>query len=492
MVAGKTLLFILRLGVIYLKQYYENPLIGRYAGKEMLINFSPQKKFETWRKLWITLAEAEKELGLPITQEQIDEMKSHAVDINFEDAEEFEKSTRHDVMAHVLAFGKQCPKAKAIIHLGATSAFVGDNTDIILMRDGLGIIKKKLVNVIDNLKKFALKYKDLPTLGFTHFQPAQLTTVGKRACLWIQDLALDLKELEYQEQNLVLRGAKGTTGTQASFMELFDDDEAKVKKLDSMIALKMGFRNTFPITGQTYPRKLDSRVLQVLQSVAESAHKFAVDLRLLSSLKEIEEPFEEKQIGSSAMAYKRNPMRCERITALSRYVIVNGLNPYITASNQWFERTLDDSANRRIVIPECFLAVDGILNIYMNVSQGLVVNPKIIEKHVMEELPFMATENILMEAVKRGGDRQELHEAIRIYSMETARDIKEGGDNKLIEKIAEDGRFKLTGNEIKQMLKPENFIGRAASQVKEFLDEYIDPALDKYKKFLGETAYLKV
>jgi len=458
----------------------------------MLNNFSPQKKFETWRKLWIALAEAEKELGLPITQEQIDEMKSHASDINFGDAEEFEKSTRHDVMAHVLAFGQQCPKAKAIIHLGATSAFVGDNTDIILMKDGLGIIKKKLVNVIDNLREFALKYKDLPTLGFTHFQPAQLTTVGKRACLWIQDLASDLGDLEYQEQNLVLRGAKGTTGTQASFMKLFDNDEEKVKKLDSLVASKMGFKNTFPVTGQTYPRKLDSRVLQVLQSVAESAHKFAVDLRLLSSLKEIEEPFEEKQIGSSAMAYKRNPMRCERITALSRYVIVNGLNPYITASNQWFERTLDDSANRRIVIPESFLAVDSILNIYMNVSQGLVVNPKIIEKHIMEELPFMATENILMESVKRGGDRQELHEAIRIYSMETARDIKEGRDNELIEKIMQDGRFKLTGSEIKQMLRPENFIGRSASQVKEFLNEYIDPTLDKYKKFLGETAYLKV
>lgn len=475
-----------------MKLHYENPLIERYSSEEMLANFSPQKKFETWRKLWIALAEAEKELGLPITQEQIEEMKAHVSDINFKDAEEFEKSTRHDVMAHVLAFGKQCPRAKGIIHLGATSAFVGDNTDIILIRDGLEIIKKKLVNVINNLKEFALKYKNLPTLGFTHFQPAQLTTVGKRACLWIQDLVTDIKDLEYQEQNLMLRGAKGTTGSQASFMKLFDNDEEKVKKLDSLIASKMGFEKTFPVTGQTYPRKLDSRVLQVLQSIAESAHKFAVDLRLLASLKEIEEPFEEKQIGSSAMAYKRNPMRCERITALSRYVIVNGLNTYITAANQWFERTLDDSANRRIVIPECFLAVDGILNIYMNVSQGIVVNTKIIEKHVMEELPYIATENILMEAVKKGADRQELHEAIRIYSMETARDVKEGRENRLIEKIIKDKRFKLTENEIKQMLQPENFIGRSPGQVIEFLNEYVYPILDKYKKFLGERAYLKV
>lgn len=475
-----------------MKEYYENPLIERYASKEMLTNFSPQKKFETWRKLWIALAEAEKELGLPITREQIDEMKSHVSDINFDDAEEFEKNTRHDVMAHVLAFGKQCPKAKPIIHLGATSAFVGDNTDIILMKDGLGIIKRKLINVINNLKDFALKYKDLPTLGFTHFQPAQLTTVGKRACLWIQDLATDLGDLEYQEQNLMLRGVKGTTGTQASFMKLFDNDEEKVKKLDSLVAAKMGFERTFPITGQTYPRKLDSRVLQVLQSIAESAHKFAVDIRLLASLKEIEEPFEEKQIGSSAMAYKRNPMRCERITALSRYVIVNGLNPYITASNQWFERTLDDSANRRIVIPECFLAVDSILNIYMNVSRGLVVNSKVIEKHILEELPFMATENILMEAVKRGGDRQELHEVIRMYSLEASRDVKQGGDNKLIEKIIKDGRFRLNEMEIRQMLKPENFIGRSSNQVVDYISQFIDPILEKYKNILGETAYLKV
>ncbi|WP_422443735.1 adenylosuccinate lyase [Thermoanaerobacterium sp. DL9XJH110] len=475
-----------------MKNFYENPLVERYASEEMLANFSPQKKFETWRKLWIALAEAEKELGLPITQEQIDEMKAHVSEINFDDAEEFEKKTRHDVMAHVLAFGKQCPKAKPIIHLGATSAYVGDNTDIILMRDGLEIIKKKLVNVINNLKRFALAYKDMPTLGFTHFQPAQLTTVGKRACLWIQDLVMDLDDLEYQEQNLMLRGAKGTTGTQASFMKLFDGDEEKVKKLDRLIAEKMGYKSTFPITGQTYPRKLDSRVLSVLQSIAESAHKFANDIRLLASLKEVEEPFEESQIGSSAMAYKRNPMRCERITALCRYVIVNGLNPYITAATQWFERTLDDSANRRIVIPESFLAVDGILNLYMNVSEGLVVNPKVIKNHVMEELPFMATENILMEAVKRGGDRQELHEIIRRYSIETAKNIKDGYKNDLIEKIAGDARFKFTRDEIMQMLEPKKFIGRSENQVMEFIEEVVDPRLEKYKNFLGEKAYLKV
>ncbi|MCG0276542.1 MAG: adenylosuccinate lyase [Thermosediminibacteraceae bacterium] len=474
------------------KQYFENPLTERYASEEMLMNFSPYKKFTTWRKLWVALAEAEKELGLPITQEQIDEMKAHVNKINFEDAEEFEKITRHDVMAHIWAFGKQCPKAKPIIHLGATSAFVGDNTDIILMRDGLAILKKKLVNVIDNLRRVALRYKDMPTLGFTHFQPAQLTTVGKRACLWIQDLVMDLWDLEYTEKNLSLRGAKGTTGTQASFLKLFDNDEEKVKKLDRLIAEKMGFEKTFPITGQTYPRKQDSRVLRVLQSIAESAHKFACDIRLLASLKEIEEPFEKTQVGSSAMAYKRNPMRCERMTALCRYVIVNGLNPYLTAANQWFERTLDDSANRRIVIPEMFLAVDAILNIYMNVSEGLVVNPKVIEKHVMEELPFMATENILMEAVRRGGDRQELHEAIRTYSMAAAAEIKEGKPNTLIDKIAADKRFKMTREEIEKMMDPANFIGRSPSQVVEFINEVVDPILEKYENYLGAKSDLKV
>ncbi len=471
---------------------YENPLVERYAGEEMLTIFSPQKKFETWRKLWIALAEAQRELGLPISQEQIDELIAHQKEINFAEAKEIEKETRHDVMAHVLAYGKQCPKAKPIIHLGATSAFVGDNTDIILMKEALFVIKKKLLTVLNNLTTFALKYKDMPTLGYTHFQPAQLTTVGKRACLWIQDILMDLTELEFQESNLKLRGAKGTTGTQASFLQLFDNDEEKVKKLDQLIAAKMGFSSTFPITGQTYPRKLDSRILQVLQSIAESAHKFASDIRLLSHLQEIEEPFEEKQIGSSAMAYKRNPMRCERMTALARFVMINGLNPYVTAGNQWLERTLDDSANRRIVIPATFLAVDGILNLYINVSSNLIVNPKVIERHVREELPFIATENILMNAVKKGGDRQELHEIIRQYSLEAAKRLKQGETNNLIEKIAENPKFKLTMEDIHKMLEPQNFIGRSISQVDEFLEEYIYPKLEKYKELLGEKAYLKV
>lgn len=471
---------------------YENPMVDRYASKEMLEVFSPQKKFETWRRLWIALAEAERELGLPISQEQIDELKAHQKDINFEEAKAMERETRHDVMAHVLAYGRQCPKARPIIHLGATSAFVGDNTDIILLREALFIVKKKLVTVIKNLTTFAKKYKDVPTLGYTHFQPAQLTTVGKRACLWIQDLLMDLGELEFQESNLRLRGAKGTTGTQASFMQLFDNDEEKVKKLDRLIAAKMGFECTFPITGQTYPRKLDSRILQVLQSIAESAHKFASDIRLLAHLREIEEPFEEKQIGSSAMAYKRNPMRCERMTALARFVIINGLNPYITAGNQWLERTLDDSANRRIVIPETFLAVDGILNVYINVSSNLIVNTKVIEKHVGEELPFIATENILMEAVKKGGDRQELHEIIRQYSMEAARSIKQGESNNLIQKIAANPKFRLTLEEIQEMLDPKKFIGRSVSQVEEFIEEYVKPKIEKYGEYADEKVNLEV
>lgn len=474
------------------RQYFEHPLTKRYASEKMLKNFSPHKKYTTWRKLWIALAEAEKELGLPITDEQIEEMRAHVDQINFEDAEEYEKITRHDVMAHIWAFGKQCPNAKPIIHLGATSAFVGDNTDVILMRDGLAILKEKLVNVIYNLKNFALQYKDMPTLGFTHFQPAQLTTVGKRACLWIQDLVMDLEDLEYVEKNIKLRGVKGTTGTQASFMKLFNGDEEKVKKLDMLVAKKMGFDKTFPITGQTYPRKQDSQILRVLQSIAESAHKFASDIRLLASLREIEEPFEEGQIGSSAMAYKRNPMRCERMTALCRYVIINGLNPYITAANQWFERTLDDSANRRLVIPEMFLATDAILNIYINVSQGLVVNSKVIEKHVREELPFMATENILMEAVKKGGDRQELHEVLRRYSIEAAGEIKEGRPNNLIDKIAADGRFKMTKDEIEEMMDPSNFVGRSPGQVIEFIKGTVDPILKRYEKYLGLKVDLQV
>jgi len=475
-----------------LEYKYENPMVDRYASKEMLEVFSPQKKFETWRRLWIALAEAERELGLPISQEQIDELKAHQKDINFEEAKAMERETRHDVMAHVLAYGRQCPKARPIIHLGATSAFVGDNTDIILLREALFIVKKKLVTVIKNLTTFAKKYKDVPTLGYTHFQPAQLTTVGKRACLWIQDLLMDLGELEFQESNLRLRGAKGTTGTQASFMQLFDNDEEKVKKLDRLIAAKMGFECTFPITGQTYPRKLDSRILQVLQSIAESAHKFASDIRLLAHLREIEEPFEEKQIGSSAMAYKRNPMRCERMTALARFVIINGLNPYITAGNQWLERTLDDSANRRIVIPETFLAVDGILNVYINVSSNLIVNTKVIEKHVGEELPFIATENILMEAVKKGGDRQELHEIIRQYSMEAARSIKQGESNNLIQKIAANPKFRLTLEEIQEMLDPKKFIGRSVSQVEEFIEEYVKPKIEKYGEYADEKVNLEV
>ena len=475
-----------------LEYKYENPMVDRYASKEMLEVFSPQKKFETWRRLWIALAEAERELGLPISQEQIAELKAHQKDINFEEAKAMERETRHDVMAHVLAYGRQCPKARPIILLGATSAFVGDNTDIILLREALFIVKKKLVTVIKNLTTFAKKYKDVPTLGYTHFQPAQLTTVGKRACLWIQDLLMDLGELEFQESNLRLRGAKGTTGTQASFMQLFDNDEEKVKKLDRLIAAKMGFECTFPITGQTYPRKLDSRILQVLQSIAESAHKFASDIRLLAHLREIEEPFEEKQIGSSAMAYKRNPMRCERMTALARFVIINGLNPYITAGNQWLERTLDDSANRRIVIPETFLAVDGILNVYINVSSNLIVNTKVIEKHVGEELPFMATENILMEAVKKGGDRQELHEIIRQYSMEAARSIKQGESNNLIQKIAANPKFRLTLEEIQEMLDPKKFIGRSVSQVEEFIEEYVKPKIEKYGEYADEKVNLEV
>lgn len=471
---------------------YENPLVERYASKEMIEVFSPQKKFETWRKLWIALAQAEKELGFPISQEQIDEMIAHQSDINFQEAKEIEKDTKHDVMAHVMAYGKQCPKAKPIIHLGATSAYVGDNTDIILMKEALFIIKRKLIAVINNLRTFALKYKDMPTLGYTHFQPAQLTTVGKRACLWIQDLLMDLSELEFQEGNLKLRGAKGTTGTQASFMRLFDNDEEKVKKLDQLIARNLGFESTFPITGQTYPRKLDSRILQLLQSIAESAHKFASDIRLLSHLREIEEPFEEKQIGSSAMAYKRNPMRCERMTALARFVMINGLNTYITAGNQWLERTLDDSANRRIVIPETFLAVDGILNIYINVTSNLVVNLRIIEKHVREELPFIATENILMEAVKKGGDRQELHEIIRRYSMETIARVKQGESNDLIEKIAKNPKFNLTVKEMDEILEPKNYIGRSISQVEEFIEEYVNPEIEKYKEYIDEKIHLEV
>lgn len=465
-----------------LKNTYESPLCSRYASSEMQEIFSPDMKFKTWRRLWIALAEAEKELGLNITDEQIEELKKYKDDINYEVAEAKEKEFRHDVMAHIHAYGEQCPNARGIIHLGATSCYVGDNTDIIIMHEGLKIIRKKLIAVIAKLSEFALKYKDLPTLGFTHFQPAQLVTVGKRATLWIQDLVMDLEEMDFVLSNIKLLGSKGTTGTQASFLSLFDGDEEKVKKLDKLIAQKMGYDKVFAVSGQTYTRKLDSRILNLLSSIAQSAYKFSNDLRLLQSMKEVEEPFEKNQIGSSAMAYKRNPMRSERISSLARYVIVDALNPAITASTQWFERSLDDSANKRISIPEAFLAVDAILNIYINISDGMVVYPKVIEKHILEELPFMATENILMEAVKRGGDRQELHERIRVHSMNAAKKVKEEGQkNDLIERIAEDPAFNLNIDEIRSVLEPKNYIGRAPSQVEEFINEVVKPILEKNK-----------
>jgi len=455
--------------------------------------FSPDMKFKTWRKLWIALAEAEKELGLDITDEQIEELKSHQDDINYEAAEKYEKELRHDVMAHVHAYGDQCPKAKGIIHLGATSCYVGDNTDVIIMYEALKLIRKKLIAVMARLSDFAMKYKDQPTLGFTHFQPAQLVTVGKRACLWLQDLLIDLEDLDYVLSTIKLLGNKDTTGTQESFLNLFEGDQEKAKKVDELIAKKMGFSKTFPISGQTYTRKQDSRVLNVLSGIAQSAYKFSNDIRLLQSMKEIEEPFEKSQIGSSAMAYKRNPMRSERISALARYVIVNSLNPAITASTQWFERTLDDSANKRISIPEAFLAVDAILNLYINVAGGLVVYPKVIERRIMEELPFMATVKILMHAVKRGGDRQELHERIRVHSMEAAKQVKvEGKKNDLIDRIAADKMFNLNVDEIKSILEPKNFIGRAPQQVEEFISEYIQPVLDKNKSDIDVEVELKV
>ncbi|MDI3310832.1 MAG: adenylosuccinate lyase [Thermoanaerobacterium sp.] len=457
---------------------YENPLITRYASKEMSQIFSDDEKFKTWRKLWIALAKSEKELGLNITDEQIEEMEKHVEDINYEDAKKFEKELRHDVMAHIRAYGLQCPKAKPIIHLGATSAFVDDNTDIILMYRGFQIIRKKLLKLIEILSDFALKYKDVPTLGFTHFQPAQLTTVGKRAALWIQDLVFDYEDLEYRLKNIKLRGVKGTTGTQASFMELFNGDEEKVKLLDKLVVEKMGFNKSFDVTGQTYTRKYDFLLLSVLSEIAQSAHKFSNDIRLLQHLKEIEEPFEEKQVGSSAMAYKRNPMRCERMAALSRYVITALLNSSITSSSQWFERTLDDSANRRIVIPEMFLATDAILNLYLNVASGLKVNTKIINKHVMNELPFMATEAILMECVIKGGDRQELHEVIRENSLKAQEIIKDGGENQLLNLLKEDKRITLSDIEIDNIINPIKFTGRAINQTVEYIENVIKPLLE--------------
>lgn len=464
------------------KDTYESPLSARYASKEMKYIFSPDKKFRTWRKLWIALAESEKELGLPITQEQIDELKAHADDINYEVAQEREKIVRHDVMSHVYAYGVQCPNAKGIIHLGATSCYVGDNTDIIIMTEGLRLIRNKLITVIRNLSKFADEYKALPTLAFTHFQPAQPTTVGKRATLWLQELLMDLEDVEYQLSKAKLLGSKGTTGTQASFLELFDGDHEKCKMLDHKIAEKMGYQACFPVSGQTYSRKLDSQFLNVLAGIAQSAAKFSNDIRLLQHLKEVEEPFEKNQIGSSAMAYKRNPMRSERIGSLSRYVMVDVLNGYFTTATQWFERTLDDSANKRLSIPEAFLAVDGILSLYANVADGLVVYPKVIEQRLRKELPFMATENIMMDAVKkRGADRQQLHEKIREHSMAASRVVKvEGGENDLLERIAADEAFGVTIEELEKILKPENYTGRAKEQTEDFLNECIKPVLEKY------------
>lgn len=472
---------------------YENPLITRYASKEMLKLFSPDTKFKTWRKLWIALAEAEKELGLPISDDQIEELKKYQDDINYEVAKEMEKKTRHDVMSHVHAFGKQCPSAKGIIHLGATSAFVGDNTDIIIMNQALNIVRNKLINCIDRLSKFAYEYRSVPTLGFTHFQPAQLTTVGKRATLWLMDLLLDLEDVEYLLSKMMLRGVKGTTGTQASFLKLFDGNHEKVKKLDKLVAKKLGFEKIFPVSGQTYSRKYDYKVLSALSGIAQSLHKMTNDTRLLQHLKEVEEPFGKNQIGSSAMAYKRNPMRSERIASLARHVIANTQNPANTAATQWFERTLDDSANRRLSIPESFLCIDSILEITINISSGLVVYPKVIEKRIKEELPFMATENILMEAVKKGGDRQELHERIRVHSMDAGKVVKEEGkENDLLERIANDDVFNLTNDEINKLLDPMLFIGRSPEQVEEFINEHIKSILEENKDILGVNVELKV
>lgn len=476
-----------------MRDTYESPLNSRYAGEKMKYLFSPDHKFKTWRRLWIALAKAERKLGLPITEEQIAELEAHKDDINYQEAEQREKQVRHDVMAHVYAYGLQCPKAAGIIHLGATSCYVGDNTDLMIMREGLQLIHRRLVTVMGTLADFAQQYRDMPTLGFTHFQPAQLTTVGKRATLWLHDLLLDLEDLEYVTGSLKLLGSKGTTGTQASFMELFEGDENKVRELDRLIAQEMGFDETYPISGQTYSRKIDSRILNVLSGIAQSAYKFANDLRLLQNLKEIEEPFEKSQIGSSAMAYKRNPMRSERICALARFVMADALNPAMTASTQWFERTLDDSANKRLSVAEAFLATDAILNIYANVADGLVVYPKVIAARVQSELPFMATENIMMDAVKKGGDRQQLHERIRVHSMEAAKQVKmEGKPNDLIERICNDPLFGLNREELEGILQPERFIGRSPSQVTEFLEEKIKPVLQKYAQELGVAAELKV
>ena len=472
---------------------YNSPLSERYASKEMQYIFSPDKKFRTWRRLWIALAETEKELGLPITQEQIDELKAHADDINYDVAKAREKEVRHDVMSHVYAYGVQCPKAKGIIHLGATSCYVGDNTDIIVMTEALRLVRKKLINVIAELAKFADQYKALPTLAFTHFQPAQPTTVGKRASLWLQEFCMDLEDLDHVLGTMKLLGSKGTTGTQASFLELFDGDQEKIDKIDPMIAEKMGFEKCVPVSGQTYSRKTDTRVLNVLAGIAASAHKMSNDIRLLQHLKEVEEPFEKSQIGSSAMAYKRNPMRSERIASLSRYVMIDALNPAITSATQWFERTLDDSANKRLSIPEGFLAVDGILDLCLNVVDGLVVYPKVIEKHLRSELPFMATENIMMGAVNAGGDRQELHEKIRTLSMEAGKTVKEEGkENNLLELIAADPSFNMTLEELEACMEPSRYTGRSGRQVEMFLRDVVNPVLEANKDVLGMKSEINV
>ncbi len=472
---------------------YQSPLSERYASKEMQYIFSPDRKFKTWRKLWVALAEVEKELGLPITEEQIEELKAHQDEINYDVAIQREKEVRHDVMSHVYAYGVQCPKAKGIIHLGATSCYVGDNTDLIVMTEALKLVRRKLINVIEELSRFADSYKDLPTLAFTHFQPAQPTTVGKRATLWLHDLAMDLEDLDYILGSIRLLGSKGTTGTQASFLELFDGDMDKVRRADSMIAEKLGFAGCYPVSGQTYSRKVDSRVVNVLAGIAQSAHKFSNDIRLLQHLKEVEEPFEKSQIGSSAMAYKRNPMRSERMASLSNYVMADVMNPMLVSSTQWFERTLDDSANKRLSIPEGFLAVDGILDLYLNVVDGLVVYPKVIEKHMMAELPFMATENIMMDAVKAGGDRQELHERIRELSMEAGKNVKVNGlDNNLLELIAADPSFNLSLEDLKKSMDPKRYVGCAPAQVTAYLEEVVKPLLEDNRELLGMKAEIHV
>ncbi|MGL4453637.1 MAG: adenylosuccinate lyase [Sarcina sp.] len=476
-----------------MSKLYENPLNSRYSSEKMSFIFSDDKKFSTWRKLWVTLAESEKELGLNITEEQINELKENIYNINYDIAREREMLVRHDVMSHVYAYGMQCPSAKGIIHLGATSCYVCDNTDLIIMKEALIVIKNKILATLENLKKFALEYKEMPTLGFTHYQAAQLTTVGKRATLWMQDLVLDLENLDFVINNIKLRGVKGTTGTQASFMNLFNGDEEKVKLLDKLVSNKLGFEKSYGVTGQTYSRKVDSIILNTLSEIAQSAYKFSNDIRLLQNLKEIEEPFEANQIGSSAMAYKRNPMRSERMSSLARHVIANSMNPSITAATQWFERTLDDSANKRISVPEAFLALDGVLNLYINITESLVVYDKVIASHVNNELPFMATENIMMESVKKGGDRQELHEIIREHSMAAAQRVKkEGLNNDLINRIIADDRFNLSEEEIISIINPKNFTGRAESQVIDFITEYVDPILSANEGYSNEKSKITV